>query len=142
MKITAIVRDINAKLAGEMLSFYELAVHLDSAVDEINAKLNTKFPTFTEVVEEGIIEYTAIPDKYIRTVVIPCAAFKYFITDEEGSPVAPKYEEDFFKGLFYMERDFIALIPEEFLETFEQGSIEFENQEDRGLFFDGSLFYL
>ena len=40
MLISKIVNGVNAKLAGELLSFAELTVHLDTVVDEINAKMN------------------------------------------------------------------------------------------------------
>lgn len=140
MTFEAIVRDLNTKLTDDTLPLGQLRVFLDSAVDEINTRLNTRFPVFSEL--SNVTEYTAIPDKYIRTVVIPGAAFKYFIMDEEGSAVAPKYEEDFLKGLYFMERDYMDLIPSEYLEDDRQGSISFENQEDRGLCIDGSVFYL
>lgn len=140
MKFTALVRDINTKLAGETLSYGQLRVFLDSAIDEINARLNTKFPVFSELVDTD--EYIAIPDKYLRTVIIPAAAFKYFVTDEEGSVAAIKYEEDFLKNLFYMERDFISQVPEAYRADDLQGTIAYTNQEDRGLFVDGSCFFL
>ena len=76
------------------------------------------------------LDYTAIPDKYIRTVVIPGAAFKYYITDEEGSYAAPKYEEDYRQGLFYMERDFSFSVPQEY-RVDDQGFINL--QMDQGL---------
>ena len=46
MLISKIVNGINAKLAGELLSLSELTVHIDTVIDEINAKLNAKFPVF------------------------------------------------------------------------------------------------
>ena len=141
MKLALIIKDINTKLAGEMLTYAELRVFLDSAVDEINAKLNTQFPVFSDL-EITADAYTAFPDKYIRSVVIPCAAFKYFITDEEGSVTAPKYEEEYARGLFYMERDYLHNVPPEYQAPIPQGFVDFENTEPRGLFVDGSNFYL
>ena len=108
MLYSTIVSLISKQLADEIISESEILSYTDRVIDDINAQMNTKFPTFTEVQQAnpGKPEYTAIPDKYIRTVVIPGAAFKYYITDEEGSYAAPKYEEDYQQGLFYMLRDF------------------------------------
>jgi hypothetical protein len=155
MLISQLVQNINSQLAGELLSIGELAVFVDKSIDEINTRLNTKFPVLSEVItatqEAGAtkFEYTAIPDKYIRTVVVPGAAFKYYTTDEEGAAVAPKYEEEFLKGLFYMERDYLNLVPEEYQDSLEQGwvrgngileSDEYNRQ--GGFTIDGSVFQL
>ena len=130
MQIMQLIQNINSQLAGELLSIGELTVFVDKAIDEVNTRLNTKFPVLSEVInaakEAGAtsFEYNALPDKYIRTVVVPGAVFKYYTTDEEGAAVAPKYEEEFLKGLFYMERDYLNLIPEVYQETTEQGFIQ------------------
>lgn len=156
MKIMQLVQSINTQLAGELLSVGELKDFIDKAIDDINTRLNTKFPVLTDVMftydEDGNLkqgtDYTAIPDKYIRTVVIPGAVFKYYTTDEEGAAVAPKYEEEFLKGLFYMERDYLELVPPEYQETTEQGWVTSPNfQSNRvrreGVFtVDGSVFQL
>lgn len=152
MKIATLIQNINSQLAGELLSIAELAVFVDKAIDEINTRLNTKFPVLSEVITavqetSSPLEYTALPDKYIRTVVVPGAVFKYYTTDEEGAAVAPKYEEEFLKGLFYMERDYLNLVPEEYQETVDQGWITLQNgsnnQENiRGFTIDGSVFQL
>ena len=149
MQIQTLIESINTQLAGELLSIGELKDFVDKAIDDINTRLNTKFPVLSDVLDGTRLEYTAIPDKYIRTVVIPGAAFKYYITDEEGAAVAPKYEEEYLKGLFYMERDYMALVPEEYLETDEQGHIgdpffaQHPNCHKEGAFtIDGSVFQL
>lgn len=156
MKIMQLIQSINTQLAGELLSVGELKDFVDKAIDDINTRLNTKFPVLTDVLftydEEGNLiqgtDYTAIPDKYIRTVVVPGAVFKYFTTDEEGAAVAPKYEEEFLKGLFYMERDYLELVPEEYQETTRQGWLTSPNfQRNRvcqegGFTIDGSVFQL
>lgn len=123
MHIKKLIESINTQLAGELLSVGELKDFIDKAIDDINTRLNTKFPVLSDVLNATTFEYTAIPDKYIRTVVIPGATFKYYITDEEGAAVAPKYEEEYLKGLFYMERDYIPIVPEEYLETDAQGHL-------------------
>lgn len=154
MLISQLVQNINSQLAGELLSIGELTVFVDKAIDEINTRLNTKFPVLTETVTAAqaagasSFEYNAIPDKYIRTVVVPGAVFKYYTTDEEGAAVAPKYEEEFLKGLFYMERDYLNLIPEEYQESLDQGwingvGIHGADEFNRGgLTIDGSVFQL
>lgn len=120
MKYNTIIELISKHLADELVSESEMLSYMDRVVDDINARLNTVFPTFTEWKEENagisaeMLDYTAIPDKYIRTVIIPGAAFKYYTTDEEGGYSAPKYEEDYRQGLFYMERDYSFSIPEEY----------------------------
>lgn len=155
MKITTLVQNINSQLAGELLSIAELTVFVDKAIDEINTRLNTKFPVLSDVIalakanDFTSFDYIAIPDKYIRTVVVPGTAFKYYTTDEEGAAVAPKYEEEFLKGLFYMERDYLNLVPEEYQDSSDQGwlsgngileSDEYNRQ--GGFTIDGSVFQL
>lgn len=161
MTIPAIVQSINSQLAGELLSIGELTIFVDKAIDDINTRLNTKFPVLSDVIAaakgdetlrdaNGTICYTAIPDKYIRSVVIPGAVFKYYTTDEEGAAVAPKYEEEYLKGLFYMERDYLNLIPPQYQETLAQGWLHDPNFKqclhhfyERGEFeIDGSVFQL
>ena len=131
-----IILDINTKLVGELLSTAQLLTFINASIDEVNTRLNTKFP----MLKVSDYEYTAIPDKYIRTVIIPGAAFKFYITDEEGSAVSPKYEEDFLKGLFYMERDYLPILPEEYIEDETQGHVRIKGFDDGGLIFDGSVF--
>ena len=144
MKYESIVNLISKQLGDEIVSKAEMLDYMDRVIDDINVRLNTCFPTFTEFqksqldIERPIeqdnaidLDYTAIPDKYIRTVVVPGAAFKYYTTDEEGMYAAPKYEEDYRQGLFYMERDFSFSIPQEYRMD-EQGYIDIEGM-DQGL---------
>jgi len=116
MLITKIVQLINKQLADELISELEMLSYMDRVIDDINARLNTTFPTFTDFKEESVenVDYIAIPDKYIRTVIIPGAAFKFYTTDEEGGYCSPKYEEDYKQNLFYMERDFSFSVPDEY----------------------------
>jgi hypothetical protein len=118
MELSIIVKRINRRLAGEMLTYAELEEHLDAVVDEINTRLNSTFPVFSEFNNTDYPaqypNYTFFPDKYIRSVVIPGAAAKFYVTDEEGIDTAPKYNEEYTKNLFYMERDYSENIPVEF----------------------------
>lgn len=138
MKYNALVGLISKHLADELVSEAEMLSYMDRVIDDINTRLNTVFPTFTEWKEANadmsseLLEYTAIPDKYLRTVVVPGAAFKYYTTDEEGGYSSPKYEEDYRQGLFYMERDFSFSIPDKYRAD-EQGYVEIESM-DMGLF--------
>ncbi len=147
MTIQRLTTSVNNKLAGELLDVNELTLHIDAAIDRINARLNTKFPVLSDLraADPAVTEYTAIPDKYLRTVVIPGAAFYFYTTDEEGADVAPKYEAEFLENLFYMERDYLALVPEEYLEDTTQGTFVFTDTDnnfiaDRGLEIDGAVF--
>ena len=137
MKYNIIVDLISKQLGDELIGETEMLSYMDRVVDDINTRLNTTFPTFTEYKEANPdldiynLDYTAIPDKYIRTVVIPGAAFKYYTTDEEGGYSAPKYEEDYNQGLFYMLRDYSYRVPVEYRAD-EQGYIDI-NSQDVGL---------
>ena len=137
MRYNALISLISKHLADEIVSETEMLSYMDRVIDDINTRLNTTFPTFTEHKEHhgnvpnNILDYTAIPDKYLRTVVVPGAAFKYYTTDEEGSYASPKYEEDYRNGLFYMERDFSFSIPRHFRAD-HQGYIDIDGT-DEGL---------
>ena len=137
MKYNVLVSLISKHLADEIVSEGEMLSYIDRVIDDINTRLNTIFPTFTEYKEDNkeltaeLLDYTAIPDKYLRSVVVPGAAYKYYTTDEEGSYAAPKYEEEYRTALFYMERDFSFRIPEQYRAD-EQGYVEIEGS-DSGL---------
>lgn len=123
MKITDIITSINRKLAGENLSYSELEVHLDSVIDDINAELNTLYPAFSEFsalkddttrVYTQFPDYNLFPDRWIRTVVIPGAAYKWCVTDEEGIETATTYNREYTTALFTMLRDFSAQVPDSY----------------------------
>ena len=116
MLLNDVVRMVNEKLAGELLTFNELKDHLDATIDDINARLDSTFPTFGEFHESYTQEpdYNFFPDKYIRSVVINGAAFYFFMVDEEGSEVAPAFAREYEKNMFIMERDFIDKVPEDY----------------------------
>jgi len=104
---------------------------MDSVIDDINAQLNSKFPTFSDViVEEGVNnpDYQAIPDKYLRSVVVVGAAVKYYEADEEGNPSATSFVQDYRQQLFYMLRDFSFSIPYEY-RAVTQGFINISNED-------------
>lgn len=124
MLVTNIQKLFNSALAGETLSVKEMLPHLDAAIDGINDKLNTCYPVFSELDLTAVnAEYSYFPDKYVRTVVIPGAAWHYYVMDEEGLQTAPQYQLDFENGKFIMQRDMLYNIPEEFQADHEAGSI-------------------
>ena len=124
MRISEIIKRVNEKLAGETLLYSQLEVFLDEVVDDINAKLNSKFPSFSTVYTADALKndvgYDYFPEKYIRSVVVTGAAYKFFCTDEEGLPTAQQYAFDYNTNLFIMERDYSNQVPEEY-QASEQG---------------------
>ena len=129
----------NEKLTGELFNYDEIVSYLDLVIDEIKADLRSKFPTFSEFTaiqfpnykaeeytkEDGTIDtaarnaiynnYDVFPDKYIRSVVIPGAAYKWFSVDEEGASTAPLFQQEYEKARFEMVRDYMDYVPEEFI---------------------------
>ena len=47
MYINDIVSGVNAKLAGEQLTFEEMVLFLDETIDDINRELNACYPAFS-----------------------------------------------------------------------------------------------
>lgn len=118
MKVNEILKRVNKHLAGEQLVYSQIEEFLDSVIDDINAKLNSKFPAFSELQAGqyvgGEVDYNYFPEQYIRSVVIPGAAYKFYIMDEEGMSTAEQFGYDYEKALFMMMRDYIELVPEEY----------------------------
>jgi hypothetical protein len=114
MDINTIVKRVNKLLAGEQLVYFRLEEFLDSVIDDINSKLNSKFPAFSEVYEPLNFDYNYFPEQYIRSVVIPGAAYKFYIMDEEGMATAEQFGYDYEKALFMMMRDYLDDVPEEY----------------------------
>ena len=132
----------NEKLAGEMFNYDEVVPYFDLVIDEINADLCSKFPALSEFIpttfpgykeeeyitinEKGELvidsvaqarvynNYDFFPDKYIRSVVIPGAAYKWFSVDEEGASTAPLFQAEYEKARFEMLRDYVDLVPYEY----------------------------
>lgn len=141
MLVSNIQKLFNTALAGETLSIKEMVPHLDAAIDSINEKLNTCYPVFSDLdLTVAGAAYDYFPDKYIRTVVIPGAAWHYYVMDEEGLQTAPQYQLDFENGKFVMQRDMLYNIPEEYQADIEAGSIVGDSENDtlgfRGLVCD------
>jgi len=145
MEINTIVRLINKKLADEQEPRSVLEPFMDSAIDEINAIMNTIFPVFSEL-PTTTLSYTAFPDMYIRTVVVPYAAWAYYTTDEEGVSSSMQYKEDWNKGLFLMLRDYSEQVAEEDMAPMAQGGVRMLEDDPvdgeglRGVMVDGQYF--
>jgi hypothetical protein len=123
LKINDILNNVNARLAGELLSFDELKVHLDAVIDDINARLSSKFPAFSEFNAVDFPQYPnydLFPDRFIRSVVCAGAAYKFYLTDEEGALTAEAYSYEYKDGLFIMQRDYSERVPEKY-KDYEQG---------------------
>lgn len=119
MTLDSIVASVNAKLAGEMLTFSQLQVFLDATIDDINADLDAKFPTFSEFENNkdqypDYPNYDLFPDRFIRTVVVTGAAYKFYVADEEGIATAPGYAQEYDQARYLMIRDYADQVPEEY----------------------------
>lgn len=116
MTINKIVEQVNKLLADELYPESYLEQFLDATIDDINERLSSCFPTFSEFMEEqGYLEdpdYDYFPDNYIRSVVIKGTAYKFYIADEEGIDTAQRYGAEYLEALFKMQRDYITEVPE------------------------------
>lgn len=56
--------------------------------------------------------YDVFPDHYIRSVLVIGAAWKWYITDEEGNTTAPLIFQEYQQNLFEMIRDYINYVPQ------------------------------
>lgn len=125
MDINKIIQLLNDTLAGETLTEREALTYLDFAIDDINGELNSAYPTFTEFrdIEDSGSSYDLFDDRYIRNTVIPGAAWRFYVIDEEGLQTAVQHKEDFDKGKFKMLRDMLYTIPDKYRADDEQGFI-------------------
>ena len=117
MEISKICNLVNQSLAGEMLRQNELMLYLDKVIDDINNQLNSNYPTFSEYTSEYFPDYpnyNVFPEKYIRSVVVPGAAYKFYQVDEEGNNTAPLFRQEYQTNLFYMVRDMMESVPPRF----------------------------
>ena len=118
MTISKIIKRINEELAGELLTYGELETFLDQVIDDINHQLDSKFPAFSDFTAEAYPDrypdYNFFPEEYIRNVVIKGAAYKFYVMDEEGIPTAQMFQYNYQDQLFYMLRDYLEYVPEEF----------------------------
>lgn len=116
MKIIDIVKLTNKYLAGEQLTYDRLLPFLDAVVDDINNSLSSTFPAFSSITfsqeNANTVTYSAIPDRYIRSVICVGAAHKFFLVDDEGVDNAQGLGNTYHANLFYMTRDYLEKVPE------------------------------
>ena len=143
MRVSQIVNLINKHLADEFCSVAELTNYMDRVVDDINTRLNSKFPVVSDVMQQAgnttDPDYNVFPDKYIRSVLVVGAAYKYYTTDEEGNATAQQYGAEYNQNLFYMERDYSFSVPEIYRES-EQGFVD-DPDKDAGIWFPNVNLY-
>ena len=133
MVIEKIVKRVNEYLAGELLSFEQLKPYLDAVIDDINTQLNSIYPAFSEINPIAVTDdYNFFPDRYIRNVLCLGAAYKYYTTDEEGVGNASTYRDEYHANLFFMIRDWLASVPEEYQNVDTNGAhaVEIQGIED------------
>lgn len=132
MKVHELLRRVNQALGDEMYTLHEIQMAVDAAIDYINDECQTCFPTL----QPSSDEYTAIPDRYIRTVLIPFAVAELLDYDEEISNTWKFKAQD---NVFKMFRDYE--VPEQYVVT-DGGYIEtdvFEGNVKGGLVYHGSF---
>lgn len=122
MLLTEILSNLNKALAGERLSIGAAQPLLDYAIDQINTELCAKYPTFSDL-QATATSYDYFPDRYIRQVVIPGAAWRFYVYDEEGLSTATQYQQDFLQNMFTMKRDMLYAVPAEYQAAAQAGSI-------------------
>lgn len=133
MTFVKLIEYINVSLSGEMLQYQDLELILDDSIDDVNDTLNSTFPTFSEIYHAGRDGYVDedgvlfFPDRYMRSVIIPMAAYKFYMMDEEGVPSAPAYYAKYKEGLFKMLRDFLDHVPEKYRRDSHIGSRKVED---------------
>jgi hypothetical protein len=84
MTTKAIVDHINELLAGETYDYQKYEPYLDRVIDDINSQLNTRYPAYSELKIKGNHgdvpdKFECFPDRYIRLVLIPGAAYYFYI---------------------------------------------------------------
>ena len=140
MTINEIVKRINKALAGEQLVYSRLEPFMDEVIDDINEKLNAKYPSFSSLraidAFSGETDYNYFPEHYIRKVLIKGTAYKFYIMDEEGMQTADMYGYDYQNALFTMMRDYIEKVPEEYRADYSGGLMVDENYSQSMLPFD------
>jgi len=127
MRINKIVDYINRSyIASDYVREPDIYYFMDLVIDDINERLQAKFPTFTDwpdfvdkwnsqITDPRFMRdrtvYDAFPDEYIRSVVALGAALKYYTRDEEGEMIALDYQNRYEGALFKMTRDYLNQVP-------------------------------
>ena len=130
MNILKLKNYINSNyIISEHLADDEIEGYMDDVIDDINERMQTVFPVFSEwasfvadynqehqtdpdFVALDPLVYSAIPDNYLRKVVGPGTALNFFTNDEEGEQVANKYYIQYERAITNMTRDYLVRVPE------------------------------
>jgi len=121
-----VIDEINADLSScyPAFSVFEPSTYPNYKLEEylvLDAKGNPTFDANGNLVidedkRRAVYEnYDFFPDKYIRSVLIPGAAYKWFSVDEEGASTAPLLQAEYEKARFEMVRDYIDYVPYEYV---------------------------
>ena len=113
MTLLDIKKGLNSLLAGEMLSMDMMKQHINFAIDDVNAAMDTCFPVIDDVSDLSDT-YTAIPDKYLRMCILPGAAHHYYMVDDEGTTPEQDFARQYEAGKFFMLRDYSCSVPSEY----------------------------
>lgn len=143
MTINEIVKRVNRLLSGEMLIYSELEEHLDSVIDDINARLNSNYPAFSEfkaATHPTYPDYNFFPERYMRSVVLPGAATKFYTQDTEGIEAAPEFMRNYQTNLFYMERDYLEHVPTAYQAVEKRGLLTQDPTLDGGIWINNGYF--
>ena len=125
MEIKKIIDYVNRSfIASDYLRAPDIYYYMDLVIDDINERLQAKFPVLTDwnnFVEEWNEAhpdaprinsvYDAFPDKYIRSVLALGVAVKFYTRDEEGEQIALDYQNRYERALFQMTRDYHNQVP-------------------------------
>ena len=160
MEIKKIIDYVNrGYIASEYLRAPDIYYYMDLVIDDINERLQSKFPVFSEwedfvnkwnaYVSQGTehpvitgpdgqklflrdaTKYDAFPDTYLRTVVALGVAAKFYTRDEEGEQVAIDYQNRYEMALFKMVRDYHNQVPLYFQDN-TGGFIDFSYNREEG----------
>lgn len=113
MKNTDLLKLVNDKLNGELLSWREVVKYADAVIDDINTAIYATYPTFTqaEQLPGWYGEYGYFEDKYLRSVVVVGITYKYYVAEEEGEQAAQLFAQEYDAALFIMKRDMFNCVP-------------------------------
>ncbi len=129
-----ILERINQQVYEGLYLLEDIEQDLDDSIDAINESLNSKFPYFTEVLEEDDTEYTydlngvqvpIFPFKYIRSVCINYVIAELMRREDEFGSLYQTASLKYAAALDTMFRDYFNRVPEIFQDT-EGGYIELD----------------
>lgn len=122
MEIKKLIDYVNRTfIASDYLREPDIYYFMDLVIDDINERLQAKYPNFTgwikfvqdwnsHVTDPRMLKdntkYDVIPDEYLRTVVALGTATKFYTRDEEGEQIALDYQNRYERALFNMVRDY------------------------------------